>query len=69
MSEGQVYKVVEGAMLLAKRNIVRFRAGTASQVPASANHTKVPFNGFDGQALAGTGALVFEGEIISETRH
>jgi len=25
----------------------------------------VPFNGFDGQYLSGTGALVFEGELLN----
>ena len=25
----------------------------------------VPFNGFDGQYLAGSGALVFEGELLN----
>lgn len=25
----------------------------------------VPFNGFDGQYLAGSGALVFEGELLT----
>ena len=42
-------------------------------VPASSNaHSKrvfVPFSGFDGQKLAGTGALVFEGELLELKGH
>ena len=67
MSEGHGYKVMEGKSRFAKRNVIGFPASDRAQNRKV--RVFVPFAGFDGQQLAGTGALVFEGEVLSvETR-
>ena len=43
-------------------NVVSLTSG--KPVQSFAHRKFVPFNGFDGQALAGTGALVWEGERL-----
>ena len=43
-------------------NVVSITSG--KPVKSFAHRRFVPFSGFDGQALAGTGALVWEGERL-----
>lgn len=68
MSEGQTYTAVKSDALLEKRAIIRYSKASLENRSDSASRTFVPFSGFDGQALAGTGALVFEGELL-DLRH
>ncbi len=65
MSEGQVYTASKSGALFEKRSIIRYSKHEVRHDGESASRIFVPFTGFDGQALAGTGALVFEGELLS----
>ncbi len=55
----------------------RFQASAVVRMPTAStkpsrnlgSRTFVPFAGFDGQKLAGTGALVWEGELLEERKH
>ncbi len=68
MSEGQVYKVTASDTLFDKRVIVRYARQDKRLLNQPENRVFVPFSGFDGQALAGSGALVFEGELLDLQR-
>ncbi len=64
MSEGQVYTAAKSDALFEKRSIIRYTKHGARKSATAPKRVFVPFRGFDGQALAGTGALVFEGELL-----
>ena len=64
MIEFHSYTAIAGSSRVSKRNIVRIEANAKKPQEPEVNRTFVPFSGFDGQALAGTGALVFEGELL-----
>lgn len=63
------YKVFSSNRRVASRVIVRMDASGLNASHNQANRTFVPFAGFDGQKLAGTGALVWEGELLKEQLH
>ena len=63
------YQVFSSNKRVASRVIVRMDASGAYASPEQSNRTFVPFTGFDGQKLAGTGALVWEGELLRERLH
>lgn len=69
MSEGQGYKVEEGRSLFSKRSVVVYPVTDCKSFESHSRRIIVPFSGFDGQALAGKGALVFEGELLEVSRH
>ena len=50
------------------RVVKRYGANSRLSQSRAANRKYVPFPALDGQALAGTGALVFEGELINPSR-
>ena len=64
MSEGQVYTAAKSDVLFEKRSVIRYSRRGIRNSGELANRVFVPFSGFDGQKLAGTGALVFEGELL-----
>ncbi|MEM9279567.1 MAG: hypothetical protein AAGA76_13420 [Pseudomonadota bacterium] len=64
MAEGHSYTVTTGDTRFQSRDVVRFSAANSSPVKSEGKRIFAPFAGFDGQALAGTGALVFEGELL-----
>ncbi|MEM7068384.1 MAG: hypothetical protein AAF478_05820 [Pseudomonadota bacterium] len=68
MMEGYSYIAVKGYSRFQKRENIRVRVDATKREKPEVNRTFVPFNGFDGQSLAGTGALVFEGELL-ETKN
>lgn len=68
MTKSCDYITVESAARIHARAVVRMPSYKKS--PAQfGNRTFVPFAGFDGQKLAGTGALVWEGELLEERKH
>ena len=74
MSSGHGFAVLKGKELFSKRKLVlypssRSAAGVSPQANPSAKRVIVPFSGFSGQQLAGTGALVFEGELLTPEGH
>ena len=50
-------------------NRVAYSASPATSKPVTGTRVFVPFSGFDGQKLAGSGALVFEGELLELKNH
>lgn len=64
MAEGYSYTATTGSSRLEMREVVRFSASDSDNSKPQAKRHFVPFAGFDGQALAGKGALVFEGELL-----
>lgn len=69
MTKGCDYKVLGSEQRFAERAIVRVNACETKSCLENENRTFVPFAGFDGQTLAGTGALVWEGELLKERLH
>ncbi|MDJ0612959.1 MAG: hypothetical protein QNJ29_04730 [Rhizobiaceae bacterium] len=69
MTKGCDYKIFGSDERFADRAVVRINAAGLKSSPENQNRTFVPFAGFDGQQLAGTGALVWEGELLSERLH
>ena len=68
MTKDNCYIATDGKSRFSNRDIKRVRA---EGIKSSSERTRVfvPFSGFDGQSLAGSGALVWEGEILSTNRH
>lgn len=66
MTKGCDYIAIDAKERFAERAVVRACASGLSPYQNSQNRTFVPFSGFDGQSLAGTGALVWEGELLQE---
>ncbi len=64
MFEGHSYVALPGEARIQNREIVRVTTAKSNPQPPKPNRTFVPFNGFDGQSLAGKRALVFEGELL-----
>lgn len=63
------YAVIRGEARYAKRSVTRYHYDEGK---VSHGETATGFNPascLDGQALAGTGALVFEGELLDPSRH
>lgn len=69
MTKGCDYITVESAARFYSRAVVRMPSSTKKATAQVGNRTFVPFAGFDGQKLAGTGALVWEGELLQERKH
>jgi hypothetical protein len=68
MAIGYNYKTTDSNTRLSDRKFVRVSSKT-QRSRGNASRTFVPFSGFDGQQLAGTGALVWEGELLQERKH
>ena len=64
MAEGYFYSVTTGETRFEKRDIVRISPVGATSSKPKGKRIFVPFAGYDGQSLAGSGALVFEGELL-----
>ena len=64
MAEGYTYTATTGNSRFEKREVVRYSATKTGNEKQEKKRLFVPFAGFDGQALAGKGALVFEGELL-----
>ena len=64
MFEEHSYVAVPGKARIKTRDVIRVSRTGSERKVAKANRTFVPFSGFDGQALAGKGELVFEGELL-----
>ena len=60
------YTSTAGNERFANRAVARYSAkdGSVRKTEPKGKTVFVPFTGFDGQALAGTGALVWEGELL-----
>lgn len=69
MYSGCDYITVDSKERFESRSVVRVPAHKSLSQRAEGNRTFVPFAGFTGQQLAGTGALVFEGELLQERKH
>ncbi|MEM7216228.1 MAG: hypothetical protein AAF423_11860 [Pseudomonadota bacterium] len=64
MADAPFYTATEGKSRFDTRDIVRISASKLRRIKPEGKRVFVPFAGFDGQSLAGTGALVFEGELL-----
>ena len=64
MAEGYSYTATTGEARFKIRDVIRFSASERKPVKTEGKRIFVPFAGFDGQALSGKGALVFEGELL-----
>ncbi|MEM9331300.1 MAG: hypothetical protein AAGA53_08230 [Pseudomonadota bacterium] len=64
MAEGYFYSVTTGETRFEKREIVRISPNFQESSKPQGKRIFVPFAGYDGQSLAGSGALVFEGELL-----
>ncbi|MEM7288815.1 MAG: hypothetical protein AAF412_00365 [Pseudomonadota bacterium] len=60
------YITTTGDERFEERVIVRAGLSGHKRSVAGQNRTFIPFSGFDGQHLAGSGALVWEGELLQE---
>lgn len=69
MTKGCDYIAVDSATRFNTRAVYRMPATSKKSALDLNNRTFVPFAGFDGQKLAGTGALVWEGELLEERKH
>jgi len=69
MTKGCDYKVYGSQQRFAERAIIHVHADESVSSLETGNRTFVPFAGFDGQKLAGSGALVWEGELLKEHLH
>ncbi|MEL7429608.1 MAG: hypothetical protein AAFN43_06375 [Pseudomonadota bacterium] len=64
MAKSYDYSVTSAQQRFAERKIVTIDACNSNRHPADATRLVIPFSGFDGQKLAGSGALVWEGELL-----
>ncbi|MGI9351668.1 MAG: hypothetical protein ACR2O3_08905 [Rhizobiaceae bacterium] len=64
MAEGHSYTATAGQSRFEIREVIRFSATGHQTEKSEGKRIFVPFAGFDGQALSGKGALVFEGELL-----
>ena len=64
MAHAHDYTVVGAQERFAKRKIVHLDASRPEKRPSDENRLIIPFGGLNGQQLAGTGALVWEGELL-----
>lgn len=69
MTKGYDYRAFGSDQRFKERTMVRINVAETNSCLESQNRTFVPFAGFDGQKLAGTGALVWEGELLNERLH
>ncbi len=60
------YTLTTGNERFSNRVVACYSAkdGSVRKTAPTGKTVFVPFSGFDGQALAGTGALVWEGELL-----
>ncbi len=68
MTKDNCYIATDAKSRFNNRDVRRVRADGKKSSPEK-TRVFVPFSGFDGQSLAGSGALVWEGEILSTSRH
>ena len=66
MTTGRDYRTFGSDKRAASRTIVRVNVSDLSTTPQGVSRIFIPFAGFDGQKLAGTGALVWEGELLKD---
>ena len=64
MNTGCDYIAIESKERFNARNVLRFPAAKPKSIKPAATRIFVPFSGFNGQQLAGSGALVWEGELL-----
>jgi len=69
MTKGCDYIALKSIERINTRAFLRMPSSQRKSPTSSINRTFVPFAGFDGQKLAGTGALVWEGELLEERKH
>lgn len=62
------YITIDSKERFKDRSVVRVPAKSTGRTSIEARRIFVPFRGFTGQQLAGTGALVFEGELLQERK-
>jgi len=69
MVEGHSYIATTGESRFQTREVIRISAEAQKITSLEPKRIFVPFSGFDGQSLAGKGALVWEGELLELRKH